>query len=64
MDEVPEVIRMPLNDRNRLLQWIESKVYAEFIKGVGKFQDRLIIVLDAGSILSEESAHLPAQTEQ
>ncbi len=65
VDEVPEVIRMPLNDMEPTPAMIESKVHAEFIKGVGKFQDRLIIVLDAGSILSkEESAHLPAQTEQ
>ena len=65
VDEVPEVIRMPLNDMEPTPAMIESKVHAEFIKGVGKFQDRLIIVLDAGSILSkEESSHLPAQTEQ
>ncbi|NLD27757.1 MAG: purine-binding chemotaxis protein CheW [Myxococcales bacterium] len=65
VDEVPEVIRMPLNDMEPTPAMIESKVHAEFIKGVGKFQDRLIIVLDAGSILSkEESAHLPVQTEQ
>ncbi|HPW45705.1 MAG TPA: chemotaxis protein CheW [bacterium] len=65
VDEVPEVIRMSLNDMEPTPAMIESKVHAEFIKGVGKFQDRLIIVLDAGSILSkEESAHLPVQTEQ
>jgi purine-binding chemotaxis protein CheW len=56
VDEVPEVLRIAEENIEATPEMIESQVHAEFIKGVGKLEDRLIILLDAERILSREEA--------
>lgn len=61
VDEVPEVIRILKADVEPTPKMIESQVHAEFINGVGKYGERLIVLLDAKKIVtSEEAAGLGA----
>jgi len=54
VDEVPEVLRIAEGSIEPTPNMIESQVHADYIKGVGKLTDRLIIILDANRILSLE----------
>ncbi len=54
VDEVPEVLRISSINIDPTPEMIESQVHADFIKGVGKLEDRLIILLNAEKILSHE----------
>ena len=54
VDEVPEVLRISEDRVEPAPDMIESQVKNEFITGVGKFEDRLIIILDANKILDQE----------
>lgn len=56
VDEVPEVLRISDTDIDPTPEMVESQIHAEFIKGVGKLGDRLIILLAADKILSHEEA--------
>ncbi len=54
VDEVPEVLRISEDNVDPTPEMIESQVHAEFIKGVGKLEERLVILLDVDKILSRE----------
>ena len=54
VDEVPEVLRIPEDNIDPTPDMIESQIHAEFIKGVGKLENRLIILLDVDKILTTE----------
>lgn len=54
VDEVLEVLRIPENNIEPAPEMIQSNIDAEFIKGVGKIENRLIILLDVEKILSRE----------
>ncbi|MDP6685958.1 MAG: chemotaxis protein CheW [Candidatus Omnitrophota bacterium] len=54
VDEVPEVLRISEQDIDPTPEMIESQVNSDFIKGVGKLQDRLVILLNVDKILSRE----------
>lgn len=54
VDEVPEVLRIPEDDIDPTPEMIETQIHSEFIKGVGKLENRLIILLDVDKILSHE----------
>ena len=56
VDEVPEVLRILESNVEPTPEMIESQAHAEFIKGVGKFGKRLIILLDAQKIVTREEA--------
>ena len=56
VDEVPEVLRLSTQDVDPTPQISESSVNAEFIRGIGKFDERLIIILDSGKIIGQEDA--------
>lgn len=56
VDEVPEVLRLSEDDIDPTPEMIESQIHSDFIRGVGKLGDRLIIMLDANKILSAEEA--------
>ena len=62
VDEVPEVLRIFEEDIEPTPEMLQSQVNAEFIKGVGKFKDRLIILLDVDKILSKEEAKKVTET--
>lgn len=52
VDEVPEVLRIQESSIDPTPGILESQIHAEFIRGVGKLDDRLIIILEASRILS------------
>jgi len=54
VDEVPEVLRIPEDQIDPTPAVIESQVHSEFITGVGKLEDRLLIILAVENILSRE----------
>ncbi len=54
VDEVPEVLRISEETIEPTPQLLASQVHADFIRGVGKLTDRLVIILDANKILSHE----------
>jgi purine-binding chemotaxis protein CheW len=56
VDEVPEVLRLAEKNIEPAPEVFESKVHSDFIKGVGKFDKRLIILLDVDKIISKEEA--------
>lgn len=56
VDEVPEVLRISEGQIDPTPSVIESQVHSEFIRGVGKLEDRLLILLAAEKILSQEEA--------
>jgi purine-binding chemotaxis protein CheW len=53
VDEVSEVLRIP-EDTVEPPPPIVAGIEADYIKGVGKLEDRLLILLDLNKILSQE----------
>jgi purine-binding chemotaxis protein CheW len=51
VDEVPEVLKIPKEDIEAAPDVVQSKVKKDFIKGVGKIGERLLILLDLTKIL-------------
>ncbi len=59
VDEVTEVLRLPLSRIEKTPQIIETKIGQRYIKGVGKLEERLLILIDLAAILStDEIEHL------
>jgi len=56
VDAVPEVIRISEKDIDPTPKMLETRVHSDFIKGVGKLEDRLIVLLDIGGIFTNEEA--------
>ena len=56
VDEVPEVLRIAENNIEPAPEVFESRVHSDFIRGVGKCEQRLIILLDVNKILSRDEA--------
>ena len=54
VDEVPEVLRISEDAIDPTPEMIESQINSEFIRGVGKLEERLIILLDVDKIMSSE----------
>ena len=53
VDEVPEVLRIPKENIEPTPDLIQSKIHKDYIKGVGKLGNRLLILLDLEKILSQ-----------
>jgi purine-binding chemotaxis protein CheW len=51
VDEVPEVLKIPKEDIEATPDVVQSKIKKDFIKGVGKIGERLLILLDLTKIL-------------
>lgn len=54
VDEVPEVLRISEGNVDPTPAMIETQIHADFIKGVGKLEKRLIILLNVDKILTHE----------
>jgi purine-binding chemotaxis protein CheW len=52
VDSVSEVIRMPESSVEPAPAVIANKIGTEYVRGVGKMEDRLLILLDLDKILS------------
>lgn len=52
VDEVPEVLRIAKEDIEPTPEIIQTEVKEDYIKGVGKIGDRLLILLDLNKVLA------------
>jgi purine-binding chemotaxis protein CheW len=52
VDEVPEVLKIPEESIEPTPELIESEIRKDYIKGVGKLDNRLIILLDLEKVLT------------
>jgi len=57
VDSVSEVIRLPESSVEAAPDVIANKIGAEYVRGVGKMEDRLLILLDLDMILSSNELH-------
>lgn len=68
VDEVPGVLNLPGENIEPTPEVIQTKIKRDYIKGVGKIDKRLIVILDLGKILApqevEEVATLRTQTQK
>lgn len=54
VDEVPEVLRLSEENIDPAPEMFESKVHTDYIGGVGKVGERLVIILNTSKVLSGE----------
>jgi purine-binding chemotaxis protein CheW len=57
VDSVSEVIRLPESSVEPAPSVIANKIGTEYVLGVGKMEDRLLILLDLDKILSSNELH-------
>lgn len=57
VDSVSEVIRLPESSVEPAPAVIANKIGTEYVRGVGKLEDRLLILLDLDKILSANELH-------
>ncbi len=53
VDEVPEVLKIPSANIEPAPELIQTEVKKDYIKGVGKLDNRLIIILDLEKLLAD-----------
>lgn len=59
VDSVSEVLRLSENDIEDTPSLIETEVHEKYLRGVGKSEDRLLILLDLNEVLStDEIKHI------
>jgi len=51
VDEVPEVLRISQDNIEPTPEIIETEVHRDYLRGVGKLEDRLVILLDLEKVL-------------
>ena len=54
VDSVSEVLRLSASNVDPAPEIISTKIKADYLKGVGKLDDRLLILLDLEKVLSDE----------
>ena len=54
VNSVSEVMRLPASNLEPAPDMVTSRVSSDYIKGVGKLDDRLLILLDLEKVLSEK----------
>lgn len=63
VDEVPEVLRIAEEEIEPTPEVIQSRVHADYIRGVGKLEDRLIVMLDLSKVLAPQELATVAKIE-
>ena len=63
VDSVSEVLRIPVSITETPPAIISSGINSEFIKSVGKLEDRLVILIDLEKILSHSDKHMLQEAE-
>lgn len=59
VDSVTEVLRMSTSDIENTPALIQTQVHEKYLRGVGKMDDRLLILLDLNAVFStEEMRHI------
>ena len=56
VNSVKEVMKLPLSTIEPTPEMIKSKINSEYLKGVGKLDGRLLILLNLAKVLGEEEA--------
>lgn len=54
VDEVPEIVKVPVENIKPAPELIQSEVKKDYIKGVAQLQNRLIILLDLEKVLAPQ----------
>jgi purine-binding chemotaxis protein CheW len=54
VDEVPGVLNLPGENIESTPELIQAKIKRDYIKGVGKIDKRLIVILDLGKVLAPQ----------
>lgn len=54
VDEVSEVLRIPANEIDSATNMATTGIEADFVEGVGKINDRLILILDTDKLFTTE----------
>jgi len=54
VDSVSEVLRLSIDDIEATPSLIDTEVHEKYLRGVGKSDDRLLILLDLNEVLSHE----------
>jgi len=64
VDSVSEVLRLSESDIEATPSLIDTEVHEKYLRGVGKSEDRLLILLDLNEVLStEEMKHISKQAD-
>jgi purine-binding chemotaxis protein CheW len=68
VDEVPGVLNLPGENIEATPELIQTKIKKDYIKGIGKIDNKLIVILDLGKVLApqevEEVATLRTRNEK
>jgi len=54
VDEVTEVLKLPSENVKETPEVIATQIKQEYLKGIGKLEDRLLILIDLAKVLSSE----------
>jgi purine-binding chemotaxis protein CheW len=64
VDSVSEVLRLPSEDIEDIPTFIDTEVPEHYLRGVGKLQERLLVLLDLNKILTaEEIQHVESHVK-
>lgn len=55
VDSVSEVLRLPLSTVEQVPEIVSGKINANYLKGVGKLEDRMLILLDITKVVMEDA---------
>ena len=64
VDEVPEVIKIPEENIEPTPELIQTKIRKDYIKGVGKLENRLIVLLDLEKVLAPHELEEVAKVDK
>jgi purine-binding chemotaxis protein CheW len=64
VDEVPEVIKIPEENIEPTPELIQTKIRKDYIKGVGKLENRLIVLLDLEKVLAPQELEEVAKVDK
>ena len=64
VDEVTEVLRLPEDAIKEAPKVITQRIHADYLKGVGTLEDRLIIILNLDKVLDEDELSKLSQSAE
>jgi purine-binding chemotaxis protein CheW len=64
VDEVPEVIKIPEENIEPTPELIQTKIRKDYIKGVGKLENRIIVLLDLEKVLAPHELEEVAKVDK
>jgi purine-binding chemotaxis protein CheW len=64
VDEVPEVLKIPEENIESTPELIQTEIRKDYIKGVGKLENRLIVILDLEKVLAPHELEEVAKVDK